>query len=257
MAKHNRKWNQCTYEKYISEGRGQGEGKDYKPWIRVQDFSSRGTISRIYSFKTDRVHHFLSNHEKYYFYLMEWSEKVIDIREQFPLFDVNTAINIAADAEIKYPADRISGFPYVMTCDFMLTTSLGFKARTIKQVSELSNPRVIEKLEIERRYWNRLGIDWKLVTDRDIDIPKAQAIEWVRQDYDALGSFDLLVVDEAKRRFAEDTPISASNSLDRDFNLPDGTGLSIFKRLLRTKQIQPISETKIGAVNLNSLCATK
>jgi hypothetical protein len=188
MAKHNRKWNQCTYKRYISEGRGQGDGKDYKPWIRVQDFSSRGTISRIYGFKTGRVHHLLSNHEKYYFYLMEWSEKVIDIREQFPLSDVKMAINIAESAGIRYPADRISGYPYVMTCDFMLTTSLGCKARTIKQVSELSNKRVIEKLEIERRYWNRLGIDWKLVTDRDIDVPKAQAIEWVRQDNEALGN---------------------------------------------------------------------
>ena len=122
MAKRRRIWNQNVYERYISEGRGQGEGQSYKPWIRVQDFSSLGTISRIYSHKTERVHHLLSNNELYYFYLSEWSEKIIDIREQYPLSNVETAMKIAASAGIAYPADRISGFPYVMTCDFMLTT---------------------------------------------------------------------------------------------------------------------------------------
>ena len=253
MAKHRRKWNQRVYEKYISEGRGQGEGKNYKPWIKVQDFSSIGTISRIYSNKTGRVHHLLSNNEKYYFYIAEWSEKVTDIREQFPLSDVRMAIDIAAVTGIRYPADNISGYPYVMTCDFMLTTIDGLKARTVKQVSELSNPRVIEKLEIERRYWDRLGIDWKLVTDRGIDIRKAQAIEWVRQDNDAFGCVDLFIIEEAKRRFTEDATLAAANSLDLDFNLLSGTGLSLFKQLIRTRQIRRVNTPKIGAVDVNLL----
>ena len=43
MAKHLRQWDRAKYERYLSEGRGFGEGKDYKPWILVQDFSSQGT----------------------------------------------------------------------------------------------------------------------------------------------------------------------------------------------------------------------
>lgn len=31
----------------IRNGCGQGEGKDYKPWIRVGEFSSSGTSYRI------------------------------------------------------------------------------------------------------------------------------------------------------------------------------------------------------------------
>jgi len=258
MAKHHRKWNQIVYEKYIAEGRGQGEGKDYRPWIRIQDFASLGTVSRIYSSKTKRVHHLLSNNEKYYFYLLEWSENIMDIREQFPLSDIKTAMDVAANAGIRYPTDKNSGFPYVMTCDFMLTTPHGLKARTVKQASELSNPRIVEKLEIERQYWKRLGIDWKLVADRGIDIPKARAIEWVRQDDNTFVYDDFIVMAEAKQRFASaHSPIAVANSLDRDFNLSKGAGMSIFKQLLRTKQIQLSSVSEIGIVNVNLLCTAR
>lgn len=253
MAKHRRMWNQNIYEKYIKEGRGQGEGKDYKPWIRIQDFPSTGTVSRIYSDKTERTHHLLSNNEKYYFYLLEWSDKVLDIREQFPLSDIKLAMDISAAANIRYPIDKISGFPYVMTCDFMLTTSCGLRARTIKQVSQLSNPRVIEKLEIERRYWNKLGIDWKLVTDKDIDISKARAIEWIRQN-NMSGLESIVDITKAKYYFEENAPLVAVKHLEHDFNLPSGMGMLVFKQLLQTKQFDFTHFPNIGVINVNSLC---
>ena len=46
--------------KYIKEGRGQGIAKDYIPWIKIQYFPSKGRVSRGKSWKTGRVHHFLS-----------------------------------------------------------------------------------------------------------------------------------------------------------------------------------------------------
>ena len=85
MAKRLRSWNKNKFEQCLSIGKGLGEGSDYKPWITVQDFSSKGIVSRVYSHKTGRVHHFLSRNELYYFYILEWSDKVLDIREQYPL----------------------------------------------------------------------------------------------------------------------------------------------------------------------------
>jgi hypothetical protein len=253
MAKNRRKWNQDIYEKYISEGRGQGEGEKYKPWIRVQDFGSRGTVSRIYSRKTNRIHHLLSKNEKYYFYLLEWSDNVMDIREQFPLSNVESAMNIAASAYIAYPIDSISRFPYVMTCDFMLTTLNGLKARTVKQVSELSNPRVLEKLEIERRYWDKHGVDWKIVTEHEIDVRKAQAIEWVRQQSDDFASNPALIMEFAQRFENSDSPLEVAKGIELDFRFPAGTGLSIFRHLIQTRQIRLKKSCKIGAINLGLL----
>ena len=146
MSKHHRIWNQNTHEKYLREGRGCGSGVAYSPWVQVQDFASRGVVSRVKGRTTGRVHHLMSNNELAYFYILDWSDSVTDIREQYPLSDLECAVACAAAAGIRYPKDNVSGYPYVITCDFMITTENGLKARTIKQSTDLNNPRVVEKL---------------------------------------------------------------------------------------------------------------
>ena len=47
-------------DRRFREKRGQGEGKDYVPWIQVTDFSSLGLKWRIPGVLIDRLHHFLS-----------------------------------------------------------------------------------------------------------------------------------------------------------------------------------------------------
>ncbi len=39
-------------ERQIREGRGQGSGADYLPWIHVRDFSSMGKSSRLKGWKS-------------------------------------------------------------------------------------------------------------------------------------------------------------------------------------------------------------
>ncbi|NMB95043.1 MAG: heteromeric transposase endonuclease subunit TnsA, partial [Clostridiaceae bacterium] len=92
MAKRNLEWNQNKLRRYLDEGRGQGIGKDYKPWLTIQDFPSMGRVSRIYSTKTERIHHFFSDNETRMFYLLHWEDAVIDIREHFPLLDIGQVI---------------------------------------------------------------------------------------------------------------------------------------------------------------------
>lgn len=238
MAKRKRVWNQEVYESYIHAGRGQGEGTSYSPWISIHDFSSRGISSRIFSYKTNRVHHFLSRNELRFFYLLEWSEFVIDIREQFPLIDVELAVDIAQRADIRYPRDNVSGFPYILTCDFMITTTSGLKARTIKSVADLKNKRTLEKLEIERRYWAMMDIDWRIVTELEIDVQKARHAEWL---YTAAVLPTHLA--DAKYREAimmqiESTPVhQIALWFDAQFEFPTGSGLCLVKHLLWHKKV--------------------
>ncbi len=153
--KHRRTWNQEQYQRYLKEGRGQGTKSAYKPWIMIHDFPSNGMVSRVYGNTTGRIHHLLSNMELSYFYLLDWSEKVLDIREQYPILEIETVIEIADKAGIRYPFDNESGFPYVLTSDFLITTSDGEMVRSIKPKKNLGDFRVREKLEIERRYWKQ------------------------------------------------------------------------------------------------------
>jgi len=243
MAKHSRIWNREKYEEYLSEGRGQGTGSEYKSWIRIQDFSSQGIVSRVKGRKSGRIHHLMSNNELAYFYLLEWSDEVVDIREQYPLLNLGSAIDAATKAGIKYPVDKVSGFPYVLTCDFMITTAQGLKARTIKMSSELSQKRVLEKLEIERRYWAELGIDWKIVTEKEMSFVKAKNIEWLypAQDFDPAN--EPKEINEALKIMiellenAEYSVIETVRKVETQFSLGAGKGLLLYKYLVLNKKI--------------------
>ena len=78
MAKRERKLN---VEKLIKEGRGLGIGSEYIPWLKIQDVASLGRSTRLKGIKTGRQHEFLSDMERNYFYILEFSNCVKDIRE--------------------------------------------------------------------------------------------------------------------------------------------------------------------------------
>jgi hypothetical protein len=239
MSKHHRIWNRDTHEKYLREGRGCGSGVAYSPWVQIQDFASRGVVSRVKGRTTGRLHHLMSNNELAYFYILDWSDSVTDIREQYPLSDLECAIQCAESAGIRYPKDNASGYPYVMTCDFMLTTTTGIKARTVKQTAELCKPRVLEKLEIERRYWLLQGIDWKIVTENEISRQKAKNIEWLFTaiGYCFAGCCEAEI--EQAKHFMLDllscgshSVIEITQTVESKFLLSCGAGLQLFKQLV-------------------------
>nr|WP_175476278.1 transposase [Evansella caseinilytica] len=61
-------------EQWIKQGRGTGIGVDYKPWLKIQDVSSKGRSTRLKGIKTNRQHEFLSDLERNNFYLTEYSD---------------------------------------------------------------------------------------------------------------------------------------------------------------------------------------
>lgn len=54
MAKRKRITTQKTIENLIKEGRGEGTGQGYKPWIKIQDVPSLGRATRLKGIKTNR-----------------------------------------------------------------------------------------------------------------------------------------------------------------------------------------------------------
>ena len=259
MARYTRRWNESVYKRYIREGRGRGCGSDYRPWLTVRDFPSLGMASRIKGQTTGRVYHMMSNLETNLFYLLDWSDEVLDIREQYPLSDLCGAIEIAEKAQIRYPYDARSGFPYVMTSDFYVDTINGSVVLSVKPSSELEKLRVREKLEIERRYWNARNVKWELVTEREINFVKSRNIEWLAQASD-LTQFDLSseLQEMCKDYFLSSYTSSSdiTNALFEDlearYGLPAGIGFNIYKHLAFHKIVdinvdQPINRTLFGS----------
>jgi hypothetical protein len=249
MAKRRYEFDESKLTRFLKEGRGEGHGANYKPWLTIQDVSSSGRVSRLHGWKTDRLHHLLSDHETDLFFLLEWSDAIVDIREQFPL-DRDATRRISAAMGVQHPADTKTRVDIVMTTDFLVDVRdmQGTKlvARTVKPTSELENPRVIEKLEIERRYWGLKGVDWGIVTERDIPETRVENIRWVHEMYSLEG---LVVAYPGYWRDRCDRLMACLNPgahmtikqffrwLENTQGFVSGEGLTAIRHLIATKEL--------------------
>lgn len=250
-------------KKLMKEGRGQGLGSKYKPWLRIQDVPSLGRVSRIKGIRTERQHEFLSDLERNYFYILDYADDVLDIREQYPLLPIEETQYIAKSLGVEHPKDPKTGEDIVMTTDFLITRKIKEGtidvARTIKPKSQLLDKRIIEKFEIERIFWENQGISWAIVTDEDIDKTIAQNIMSFHSYYDidnletlkSIGKDDLIDLEcEYIRRIihAQKSIREYSSKFDKELGLQAGTGINIFMHLLATKKIRVdlTKQLKIG-----------
>jgi hypothetical protein len=249
MAKYGYAFDESKIKRFIKEGRGQGQGKDYKPWLTAHDVPSIGRITRVTGWRTGRIHHFLSDHETRLFYLLEWSNNVVDIREQFPLLERDITQRIVQEMGVRHPTDPSTGIPLVITTDVLISLLSEGKiievARTVKPADQLNNLRVIEKLEIERRYWEAKGVDWGIVTEKEIPKILAKNIEVIHPFYwlEATAELDvphlLSLASKLKKRLQGSTAsiIQITDNLDVEMNLSEGTSLYLFKHLVARKEI--------------------
>ncbi|MEH2136712.1 TnsA endonuclease C-terminal domain-containing protein [Nostoc sp.] len=249
MARSNQDWTQAKFERYFKEGRGQGSGKDYQPWIKIQDFPSKGRVSRPPGWKTNREHHLFSDNEKRLFYVFEWSDAIVDIREQFPLLDLDLSMSIAEEMAINHPKDPQSNTPYPLSTDFMLSVRQGEKivqkARTFKLAKDLGSNSVAEKFELEKRYYAAKDIDWGIITEKEVPKQLAENIEWVHTAYKLEENADINleelrnIANILKSRLQEgDSSINRiTTALDKDMNIEPGTCLYLFIHLIAWKEI--------------------
>lgn len=249
MGKRRPAWDYQHYLRYLKEGRGQGKGDRYKPWILIHDFPSRGISARVPGRTTGRIHHLLSRIEEFYFYILDTDQDVLDIREQFPL-RLSETMEIARKLNIRHPWKN--SFPFVMTTDFLITRSDGLHARTVKHSDELDNPRVIEKFSIEHAYWSSKGVDWKIVTEKQINMDKALNLQWLCSGELPEG----IIPDPDIRQNALEAlsglidhdgllPTSRIAPFEDAFHLNPGDAISLYKSLILNGDILPDLNRKI------------
>lgn len=265
MARRKRKTNKTKHKQRL----GTGKLGNYKPWISVRDFGSRGVATRIKGLKTGRMHHLLSFLELYWFYFLDWSEEVVDIREQFPLFLPET-LAIAKRLKIAHPsvrvpipktsaptgkslvkpsAARFGKEPEVMTTDFLVTMRrkpFGTYqiALNVKYSKDLANARTIKKFEIERVYWESRGVKWAITTEREINRTLIYNIEWVHsfRDPDWLEGLNSRILDQCAdflfNILSDGRTLlrNATNASDKFFNFSPGVSLLIVRHLIAVRK---------------------
>ncbi len=249
MAKRDRTNPFTKIEERIKSGKGQGRGADYQPWLTVQDVPSQGLASRILGHKTKRVHHLLSKLETDFFCLLEFSPGVIDIREQFPLLPLEETQTIAKACDVRHPTHPKSQESVVMTTDFAITCLRDGKqeevSRTLKYSQDLESKRTIEKLEIERRYWQSRQIDWGIVTEKEMSSALTQNCRLLRNylelsEYqlqnDEIESITKYLTEQAKQQAIILRTLGLD--CDRQLGFTQGTSLAVAYHLIAIRQWQ-------------------
>jgi len=224
-------------ETRLKDGRGQGSGQNYRPFLTVRDVSSSGRSHRVFGIKTQRIHHLLSDLELAVFLTLDWSEAVTDIREQFPL-NVDDTARLADEAGIRHAAFK--GIHQVMTSDFLVDSTLKDRpqfALQIKYAKDLEDRRTVEKLELERRYWHSKGIPWFVVTENDICRDAVKNIEWFSPILnDAVSLDDLHHFYSLYESYSESLPnervVALAPTIDKAERLKPGEALYWLRHLL-------------------------
>ena len=226
-------------------------GKAYQPFIVIQDVPSLGRSSRPCGIKTGRQHDFLSDLERNYFFILEFLDDVVDIREQFPL-EIEETLLIAEELGIKHPTKPKTKESDTMTSDFCITIKDGNSTRdlirTAKYKKELVDRRVMEKFAIEKTYWERHGLDWGIVTEDEVDKNYCQNVSDILDYYElndnkafsdiSLNERDDIIIAFLQRLIDSDKTVRQISSLfEKDFHLDKGAGIALFKHLIAKKYI--------------------
>jgi hypothetical protein len=178
MTRKRRDITDVDVDRWISLGFGQGEEDGFRPWMKIRDVPSLGRSTRIAGLKSRRTHHLLSDVEYGHFLVAEYRADVAEIREQIALLPRDDTLRIADELGMRHPTYPGTRTPIVMTSDFWI--SIGREGQSqpvilsVKRTQALlpQSPRLardIEKLSIERRYWQERGIPWGLGTEADFD----------------------------------------------------------------------------------------
>ncbi|MCD9186293.1 MAG: TnsA endonuclease N-terminal domain-containing protein [Pyrinomonadaceae bacterium] len=248
MAKRNRNITANTIKRKKSQQLGLGRLSDYSPWNTIQDSASNSLVTRIKGWKTGRIHQILSQLQLQFFYLLEWSPQVIDIREQFPLDQAETAA-LAGEVGNAKLVEQINAGNF-LCLDFLVTVKNGIGtreiARTVINSKSLTNKNLIEKLEIQRQYWAFRNTDWGIVTEKEIEPTIVKNIEWVHSSLDA-NCLEPLTDEHIKKAESLLTPKiqeqiltlrEITSACDEQLDLPVGSALSIVRHLIANKRIK-------------------
>ena len=235
-----------SYEKKIKEGRCQGDGVDYQPYINNQDIASKGRTTRHKGVKAARQVITLSDYETRCRRVLEFSEKVVQIKEQYAL-NIEETMEIANTLGIKHPSNPKTKELVPIDFDFFIQVKQSdgetkWLARTFKLKSELCNKRVIEKFEIARVWCKKNGISWGIITEDELDQAVCENIEKVSA-YKDIKSLGLSIMTQREKKMllegcinklleCEKSVRELCLEIEEEFELDYGTGLAIFKYLI-------------------------
>lgn len=244
-------WTEAYIARRLKEGRGQGESHTYQPWTLVQEFSSRGTQSRIPSAALGRTVHVMSNIERSMFLMHEYAG-FEEYREQFPI-PREITLGAAKALGIRHPVYPRTKVPVVMTFDALVwrrspNGQVSLSAWDAKPARELGKKRVLEKLSLHKAACHHWGIPHQVFTESSVSAKVKRNVEWLRtalprhgesqDDVYALVGHKTSIVADLFARSPRQSIHEYCNEYDRKGGHEEGTALRAIKQLIHARVLE-------------------
>lgn len=201
MTRKRRQIADSDVDRWIAQGFGQGEGDGYRSWFKVRDVPSLGRSTRIAALRHKHIHQLLSDVETGHFLVVDFRADVTEIRDQIALLPRGDTLRIAEALGVHHPNYFGTRTPIVMTSDLWVSRFddnaqnsfvLCVKREEALQPGAKGLKRTIQKLAIERRFWQERGVDWHLVTQKDFDPIAVQTLGLLRPSRQAWRSSEAI-----------------------------------------------------------------
>lgn len=179
------------------------EAQHHLAYVTVRDVNKVGRRHWMYCPKQKREVHALSDGELGAYKVLVWQPDTISVDEQYPL-DIDETLDIAIGMNVVHPRDWKTNTAHVMTTDFVVKTRLSdgtYKriAYTFKYWEQIYkvdghgdvvkiNRRTWQKFAIERAYWLRREVEYRVVTERDTTKARVWNINYFELAYDTRAS---------------------------------------------------------------------
>jgi hypothetical protein len=248
-------------QKRLKDKRGEGNGKTYIPFSQVGDFSSSGESVRVKSTTVGRLHHFHSGIELAAFLIFDWYTTTSDIREQFPI-PLQDSLIICRQLGIKHPQTK--GKLTIASTDLLLDLKGGNQlAIAVKPAEALNDKRVLEKLQIEKSYWENKGVKWQLFTEKEVSDGLKENLKWLKPflDKNISDAYEIIGIDvfnlaDRFSKFPNNKVAKFCGQLDDQYQLQPGHHVEILRfavahRYLLVDINKPFYSWKCAEVTLN------
>jgi len=179
----------------------------YIPFITVRKVNKIGRRHWIFCPRQKRQVHLLSDGEFRAYKILLWKPNVISVEEQFAL-DIDETLDIAVAANLIHPRDWKTNLAHVMTTDFVVTIRLDdYSQKRIAYTFKYWNQifkrldngnverikaRTWQKFAIEREYWRKRNVEYRVITELDTTKISAWNIEYFELAHDLVASADEL-----------------------------------------------------------------
>lgn len=166
----------------VRRGFGIGAGARYRSWCQIRGSGGKGTAAYIHGIKIDRPYQLLTEKEIAYFYLTERLRSVVDIREHWPILDLDRTLQLSQECKVNHPLRN--GVPEPVTLDFLVTelTDNGpmYRAANLSPGVANLSARSGQLLRLQQLWCIENGISWFRVDTSQLNRTVLHNLRFIR-----------------------------------------------------------------------------